>query len=119
MKIENYMIIIGVFFALYGLLEIFSKSGLSINPTTALLGIMLIIGGVFVRKGYRNKTFYLAMFSTLALIGLATIYGFIFIPLDPFDNYLNIGIFLFFLIIYSRAYLRRHKAVKLPWKDEW
>jgi hypothetical protein len=111
-------IILGIFFVVLGLLEMLIL-GLSISIVTALLGIMFVVGGVFTRKGYRNKTFYLFMFSILALIGLISVYGFLVKPADIFDNYLSLGVFILFLFLYSRTYLLRHKAVKLPWKDEW
>jgi hypothetical protein len=117
-NISNVSIILGVFFVVFGLLGMLI-SGLSISLVTALLGITFIVGGVFTRRGYRNKTFYLVMFSIVAIIGLISVYGFLFTPVDIFNNYLNMGIFLLFLFLYGKAYLRRHKAVKLPWKDEW
>ena len=71
--------------------------------------MMFILIGIFHSKGYRNKTYYTGIFIIIVLIGLNTLYGLLFVPLDNIDNYLNIIGFISLLIIFSRAYSRRPK----------
>lgn len=115
-----HVMLIGGFCIVYGLLTLLNSNFLSINPfSIIIIGVTIVIGGIFVVKGYRNKTFYLSMFTIVALLGLNSIYGFIFVPQDKLDDYLNLIIFIVFLIIYSRAYFYRWEAVRMPWKDSW
>jgi hypothetical protein len=115
-----HVILLGFVFIVYGLLTLFSLSVLSINPfTIIIIGIMIVIGGLFVIKGFRNKTFYMAMFTIVALLGLNSLFGFIVVPQDKFDNYLNLSVFFVFLILYTRAYFYRWEARRMPWKNSW
>ena len=79
---------------------------------------MFIIIGIFHSKGYRNKTYYARIISIIALLGLNTLYGLLFVPLDNFDNYLNIVAFIGLLIIFSLAYFRDMKRKKNSLKEE-
>jgi hypothetical protein len=116
-----YMIIFGLIGIIWGLYGIFilNESFYSNNSIMELLGILIVIVGVFYVKGFINKTYYLAIFSVLALLGLFSVHNLLFISLNKNFNYFNIGIFVILLIFLSRSYLRRHGSHRLTWKDEW
>lgn len=84
------------------------------------LGIFLIIYGLFLRWGYKNKTYFLA-FLGIAIIAAAIWvdniikYGFLNYALF----FINTGIFSSITIILAYEYLKRKNNTNLPWKDQW
>lgn len=108
-------VIAGCFAVIIGLLRLSSGNELSIF--IILLGILLIIFGVFGIKGYKNKTYYLVSFSLIALFGLISVY--VIPTTDKPHIYLITGAFIALLIIYSYSYYSRRKNILKPWKDEW
>jgi hypothetical protein len=101
----------------------FSYFGLLMFILYIVLGILVIILGIFRNKGYSNKTYYLLSSSVVALWGLILLYIFLFSSEVYLTNknlfYFNVVVFLCFIIMISRTYLNRHKNLKMPWKNEW
>ena len=107
---------LSVFYGLFGLL---SSNLLSLYIWFLILGISLIIEGIFTIKGYHNKTSYLAFFSLMTLLGITSVYMLLFVHIKYYIPYVFTGLFIFILIFGIREYLHRRKSFITPWKDEW
>ena len=103
------LIVIGWPFFLYGELlpDIFA----------ILVGILLIIVGVFRNKGYFNKNYYMAIFTVIALWGLILIYIFLFRTSEYLEStnifYFQMVLFILLVIFFGRAYILRLKKGNL------
>jgi hypothetical protein len=101
----------------------FSYFGLLMFISYIVVGILLVISGIFRNKCYSNKTYYLLSSSVVALWGLILLYIFLFSSEVYLTNknlfYFNVVLFICLIIIISRNYLNKHKNLKMPWKNEW
>ncbi len=114
-----YILIFGFIILFFSLFETFSlnKSFYSSIILLWILGVWIIVLGIYYVKGYKNKTFYLANFSLITLFGLISVYNLLFMPSNGIYNYWWLVIFIFLMIISIKSYFQRYKG-KLPWKDE-
>lgn len=109
----------GILAVLTGLFEI-SNAEFLLFAFLILAGIGLIIYGVYEDKGYNNKTYYLAFFSLIGLMGLVLIYTFLFIPTTNKYYFYPITVaVIVLLIIFSYSYHNRYQNISRPWKDSW
>ena len=114
----KFIILIGFVTVLLGISQMFSNYN-QLSNLLIIVGSMLILTGIFFVKGYRNKTYYLALFILIALLGMAVVYNLVFIPQIKVYNYINIVLFLVVLIKVIMVYKGRFENLKMPWKDEW
>jgi hypothetical protein len=83
-------------------------------------GIFFLFSEIFVRKGYRNKTYFLGLFTVI--VGPLA-----FLALITSENRLNNDYsYIFFaaavitlLFVFIYDYRKRKNNPKIPWKDEW
>ncbi len=102
-------------YAPFWILQSISHELISFIP----VAIFLIIYGIFVRWGYKNKTYFLAFLAiviTSAAIWVDNILKNVFII---YDFYITTGIFLGLTVICVYEYLQRKNNTNLPWKDQW
>jgi hypothetical protein len=118
MRRGSISIIIGCFFVLGGI-SLFGSIGLLF----VLPGLCAVMDGIFMNKGYYNKTYYMTCFGIFFLWGLLLVYISIFMPsiylTDKNQFYFFIGIFALLIVGFSISYLRRGKNPKISWKNEW
>lgn len=117
MKIGSIMIIMGCILVVIGLFPLF-LFGVLISGMAVMLGaILLIIIGIFKNKGYFNKTFFMAIFSVIALWGLMLLYIFLFRTNEYLESinifYYNMVLFILLVIFFGRTYILRLKKGNL------
>lgn len=83
------------------------------------IGIFLIIYGLFVKWGYKNKTYFLAFIGILIISAAIWVDNIIKYGFLNSDLYINTSIFLVFTVICVYEYLQRKSNTNLPWKDQW
>jgi hypothetical protein len=98
--------------------------GLSIPAELAiaiiLTGILCVVDGIYRKKGYHNKTFYLICFSIIVLFGSFIFYILLFKSyIIEFSFYISIGIFILITTGYIIEYHCRIRSSVVPWKNEW
>ena len=110
------IIIAGCIFAVIESIRVFYGALLP-SLFNILVGILLIIIGLFHNKGYFNKNFFMAIFSVIALWGLMLLYIFLFRTNEYLEwkniFYLQIGLFVLLIIIFGGPYIRRLKKGNL------
>lgn len=114
-------IIAGAVFALFGIGSIF------VDQTSAvffiLFGLLIIISGLFINKGYYNKTYYLAVFSTIGIFSALIVYLYLYMPdfilndMSWFYTWILAMIVATGVFIYQ--FMGREKNENMPWKSEW
>ncbi len=114
-KVKGSGLVFIFIWAPYWILQAISRESLIYIP----IAIFLIIYGLFVRWGYKNKTYFLAwvgLLIVLAAIGIDNILknGFQYLYF-----YIFTGIFLGLTVICVYEYLKRKSNTNLPWKDQW
>jgi hypothetical protein len=118
-KIKKYQrsIILGCIFLTYGLSGIL-WGDVKLFLLFSLTGAFLIIDGIFMNRGYHNKTYYLLSLVIWVIFGLAVVYIAILTPNsgDRSFLYFLIGLVALGVILLIRSYLRRYKNLKMPWK---
>lgn len=117
MKTDSIILIIfGCFVIIIGLLTFFLYGKL-LPIFVSLLGILLILLGVFRNKGYFNKNYYMAIFSVIALWGLMLLYIYLFRTNeyleDMYKFYIPIGLLIILMVPFNRGYIRRRKEGNL------
>ena len=118
MKTGSKLIIIGCISIIMGLLGFLLYDELSPDLFLILVGILLIIIGVFNNKGYYNNLSYMAIFSVIALWGLTLLYIFLFRTSEYLEDmdifYINTGLFIFLVIGFGCGYyIRTRKKLDL------
>lgn len=90
-----------------------------VNVFMIILGVLVVIGGVFLNKGYHNRTFYIATFGMMIIWGLSLTYVFLsnLYLEDKYSFILLIGLFIFIIIYLIRDFNRRLNNPKMPWKE--
>ena len=121
MKRGTIDIIAGTVFALLGIGSIF------VDQTSAvffiLFGLLIIISGLFINKGYYNKTYYLAVFSTIGIFAGIIIYMYLYMSefilndISWFYTWILAMIVATGVFIYQ--FMGREKNKNMPWKSEW
>ena len=103
MKIGSKIITISCILIIMGLLGCLLYGELLHGIFVMLVGILLIIIGVFRNKGYFNKNYYMAIFSVIALWGLMLLYIFLFRTNEYLGDmvifYIYTGLFIFLVIM--------------------
>jgi hypothetical protein len=114
-------IIAGTVFALLGIGSIFVDQTSSVF--FILFGLLIIISGLFINKGYYNKTYYLAVFSTIGIFAGIIIYMYLFMSefilndLAWFYTWILAMVVATGVFIYQ--FMGREKNENMPWKSEW
>lgn len=113
-----YVLIFGLIILFFSLFETFTlnKSFYSTIIFLWILGMWIIVMGIYFLKGYINKTFYIATFSLIILFGLISVYNLLFVPSNGIYNYWWLILFVFLMIISIKSYLKRFKG-KLPYNN--
>lgn len=114
-------IIAGTVFVIFGIGSIFLDQTSSVF--FMLFGLLIILSGLFINKGYYNKTYYLVIFSTFVIFGGIIAYLYLFMPefilndLTWFYTWLLAMIVAIGVFVYQ--FLGREKNENMPWKSEW
>ena len=113
-----YILILGFIVLLISLSQtyILNKSLYSTIFFLWILGVWIIVIGIYFVKGYRNKTFYIANFSLITLFGLISVYNLLLVPSNGIYNYCWFVIFIFLMIISIKSYFQRLQG-KLPYDN--
>ena len=110
------MIIVGFFAIFWQLLPVLHGE---LMPNVFILwgGILLIIIGLYINKGYPDKNYFRAMFIGIAVWGLLLLYIFLFRPDEylkgnTYTFYIMLGFFLIAITIrFGRYYIHMRKRV--------
>lgn len=84
-----------------------------------LLGMFLIFNGFFVRKGYKNKTYFLGLVIFIGLYSARLMHYFLNNDFNLY-SYIIMGFFTVLLLVaLFYDYYNKDKNLDMPWKDEW
>jgi hypothetical protein len=113
---SGYLLVFGVLWVLLGLLGLNDYYQFYIP-----FGLFMIISGIFTRRGYINKTFFLALAGVITLLGLQLVRYILKnnIQLYNLEFYLGTAFFAILLIVFIYSYKRRKDDSNLEWRDNW
>jgi hypothetical protein len=83
------------------------------------VAIFLIIHGIFLRWGYKNKTYFLAFLAIVITSAALWVDNILKNDFLNYDFYITTGIFVGLIVICVYEYLQRKSNTNLPWKDQW